>query len=333
MNKTYEIVGIGNAVFDIIAPTTDDFLAQNGIEKGIMQLIDQDRAEQLYASMTHKRSETPGGSVANTLAGLGALGVRSAFIGRVADDDLGRRYAQVMAAEGTQFPNPPVAGVQLPTSRSMIFVTPDGERSMNTYLGISSQLDTNDVQNTKDVLEDCAFLFLEGYLFDKDAGKEAFFKAAEITQKAGGQAGIALSDPFCVDRHRDDFRKLIDGPLSYFLCNEEELKSLYQVNDLDTALNIAAQKCEFVACTRSQKGVTICNKDQRWNIDVQAVVPIDATGAGDQFAAGFLYGLLNDYDLGTCGRMGCIAAGEVIMHLGPRPKTPVRALFKEQGVL
>ena len=217
---TYQVVGIGNAVSDVITTSTDAFLAENGIEKGIMTLIDQDRAETLYAAMGH-HTETPGGSVANTIAGLGMLGTKTAFIGRVADDDLGIKYASAMQNEGTDFPNPPVVGAALPTSRSMIFVSPDGERSMNTYLGVSSDVGPADLST--EVLESSQYLFFEGYLFDKDPGKAAFYKAADISRKAGAKAGISLSDPFCVDRHRDDFRKLISGSLDYFLCNEDEI--------------------------------------------------------------------------------------------------------------
>ncbi|MGV6840050.1 MAG: adenosine kinase [Planktomarina sp.] len=329
MSKTYQTVGIGNAVSDVIAASTDAFLLENGIKKGIMQLIDRDRAEVLFAAMT-QRTQTPGGSVANTIAGLGALGVKSAFIGRVADDDLGQSYAAALAAEGTDFPNGPVIGAELPTSRSMIFVSPDGERSMNTYLGISSDVGPDDV--SEDVVTDCEVLFLEGYLFDKDPGKAAFYKAADLARAAGAMAGISLSDPFCVDRHRDDFRKLVAGPLNYFLSNEEELKSLYQTDDLAAALDAAAKECDLVVCTKSEKGVSIRKGADQWDVPVAPVTPVDTTGAGDQFAAGFLYGLVNGFDMETCGKMGGIAAGEVISHIGPRPEVSIADLFKQAGL-
>ncbi len=330
MSKKFQVVGIGNAVSDVIATTSDDFLTENGIEKGIMQLIDQDRAEVLYAAMS-ERTETPGGSVANTLAGLGALGVRTAFIGRVADDDLGQTYANAMASEGTAFPNGPVAGSQLPTSRSMIFVSPDGERSMNTYLGVSSDVGPDDVDSA--VVEGGEILFLEGYLFDKDPGKAAFYKAADAAVAAGGMAGISLSDPFCVDRHREDFRKLIAGPLGYFLSNEDELKSLYQTDDLDSALAQAASECALVVCTRSEDGVSVQSADGRVDVGVTPVTPVDATGAGDQFAAGFLYGLVEGKSLEVAAKMGTIAAGEVISHVGPRPATDIKALFAAANLI
>ncbi|KNG93360.1 adenosine kinase [Pseudaestuariivita atlantica] len=326
----YQVVGIGNAVSDVISHADDTFLDHMGIEKGIMQLVERDRAGVLYAAM-QDRTETPGGSVANTLAGLGTLGVKTAFIGRVADDAIGRRYAEVTQSEGTDFPNPPVTDAALPTSRSMIFVSPDGERSMNTYLGISQDVSPADVD--PDVAGDCDVLFLEGYLFDKDPGKEAFFKAADLARAAGARAGISLSDPFCVDRHRADFRALISGPMDYVICNEDELKSLYQTDDLDTVLAAASEECGLVVCTRSGDGVAIQAGGERTDVPVVSVVPVDSTGAGDQFAAGFLYGLTTGHDMETCGRMGCIAAGEVISHIGPRPEADLYALFRKAGLV
>ena len=327
--KKFQVVGIGNAVSDVIATTNDEFLTENGVEKGIMQLIDQLRAEALFSAMD-QRTETPGGSVANTISGLGSLGVSTAFIGRVALDDLGASYAAAMIAEGTDFPNKPIKNAALPTSRSMIFVSPDGERSMNTYLGISSDVGPDDVSS--EVVSDCEILFLEGYLFDKEPGKAAFRKAADQARTAGARAGISLSDPFCVDRHREDFRKLVAGPLDYLLCNEEELKSLYQTDDLSSALTLGSADCELVVCTRSSDGVSICQKGSRWDVGVVPVTPVDATGAGDQFAAGFLYGLVHGYDLQTCGKIGGIAASEVISHIGPRPATSIAELIKAQGL-
>ncbi|MEM6729672.1 MAG: adenosine kinase, partial [Pseudomonadota bacterium] len=268
MTKTYDVVGMGNAVSDVIASASDSFLEHMGIEKGIMQLIEQDRAQVLYAAM-QERTETPGGSVANTIAGLGSLGLKTAFVGRVADDGLGRTYAAAMVEQGTDFPNTPVAGATLPTSHSMIFVSPDGERSMNTYLGISAEVGTEHLP--EGVLEECAYLFFEGYLFDKDPGKAAFYAAAERTRDAGGKAGISLSDPFCVDRHRADFRKLVAGALDYVIGNEAELLSLYEVSDVEAALAVARTECELVVCTRSGDGVAIQRGDERVDVPVQPV--------------------------------------------------------------
>ncbi|TMV88503.1 adenosine kinase [Thioclava sp. BHET1] len=327
--KNYQVVGIGNAIVDVIAQCDDSFLDHMGIEKGIMQLIERERAETLYGAMKD-RTQAPGGSVGNTLAGLGNMGLGTAFIGRVKDDALGRFYAASLAAEGTDFPNAPVPTVELPTSRSMIFVTPDGERSMNTYLGAGADLGTEDV--ALEVVENCEWLFLEGYLFDKDHGKTAFHKAAEGCHRGGGRAGIALSDPFCVNRHRDDFRRLVRDQMDYVIGNEHEWQALYQT-ELEPALQQAAQECGTVVCTRSGSDVVVIRGSERVDVPVKRVVPLDATGAGDQFAAGFIYGMATGQSLEVAGRMGCIAAAEVISHYGARPEVDLKTLFAANGVI
>ncbi len=326
---SYQVVGIGNAVVDVISQSDDSFLDHMGIEKGIMQLIERERAETLYAAMSD-RTQAPGGSVANTIAGLGNLGLRTAFIGRVRDDALGRFYEAALRAEGTDFPNPPVKTGDLPTSRSMIFVSPDGERSMNTYLGISAEVSTEDV--SLEVTENAQILFLEGYLFDKDHGKAAFLKAAQATRRGGGKAGISLSDPFCVDRHRDSFRRLVRDEMDYVIGNHHEWESLYQ-SDLESALKQAAADCAMVVCTRSGDDVVLIRGEERVEVPVHRVVPVDATGAGDQFAAGFLYGYATGQSLKVAGQMGCVAAAEVISHFGARPETDVKQLFREHGLI
>ncbi len=327
--KTYQVVGIGNAIVDVISQSDDGFLTRMGIQKGIMQLVEQERGELLYDAMENRR-QAPGGSVANTLAGLGNLGLETAFIGRVHDDALGRFYADEMAKGGTDFVNAPVAGGELPTSRSMIFVSPDGERSMNTYLGISAELGPDDVP--AEVAGNAAILFLEGYLYDKPKGKEAFEAAAAACRKGGGKAGIALSDPFCVDRHRADFRRLVKS-LDYVIGNEHEWKSLYETEDLGAALEQAAAESGLIVCTRSGHDVVLVQGDQTVSVPVDAVVPVDATGAGDQFAAGFLYGLATGQSLEVSGRMGCVAAAEVIGHFGARPEADMQALFRQSGLI
>jgi len=325
----YQAVGIGNAVVDVISKCDDTFLTRMGIEKGVMQLVEQERGEFLYDQMqTHRRM--PGGSVANTIAGLGALGLRTGFIGRVRDDDLGRFYAAEMARVGTDFVNPPVAGGELPTSRSMILVTPDGERSMNTYLGISTELGRDDVDDS--VAGGAELLFLEGYLFDKDKGKAAFLAAARAARAGGGKAGLTLSDPFCVDRHRDDFRRLV-RELDYVIGNEHEWKALYETDDLGAALERAASESGLIVCTRSGHDVVLVEGEETVTVPVRAVTPVDATGAGDQFAAGFLYGVATGRPLAVAGRMGCIAAAEVIGHMGARPEADVKALFAAEGLV
>tara|TARA_R110000737_G_scaffold270082_2_gene277288 strand:+ start:1399 stop:2385 length:987 start_codon:yes stop_codon:yes gene_type:complete len=325
----YDVIGIGNAVMDIISQTDEVFLSEMAIQKGIMQLIDQDRAEVLYAAMPTRR-QIPGGSVANSIAGVANLGLKTAFIGKVSDDDVGASYAEQTRKGGTDFPNDPVTGGDLPSSRSMIFVSPDGERSMNTYLGISSEVGPDDVP--EEVCNGARILFLEGYLYDKDKGKQAFETAAKLVRSAGGMAGIALSDPFCVDRHRADFRRLVKE-LDYVIGNEHEWKALYQAEDLDVALDTAASESGLVVCTRSGHDVVIVKGHERVTVPVHEITPVDATGAGDLFAAGFLYGLATGADLEASGRMGCIAAAEVISHYGARPEADLKALFAEQGLM
>ena len=326
--KSYQVVGIGNAIVDVFTTADDSFIELMGIEKGIMQLVERDRGEVLYAAMKD-RVQAPGGSVANTLAGLGNLGLTTAFIGRVHDDALGRFYAKAMADNGTDFVNAPVPRGDLPTSRSMIFVSPDGERSMNTYLGISSELGPVDVSD--EVAGKAEILFLEGYLYDKPSGKQAFERAVQLCHASGGKAGIALSDPFCVDRHRDDFRRLVKD-LDYVIGNEHEWSSLYQT-DLSSALEQAAADSGFVVCTRSGHDVIVVRGDEQAVVPVRRIVPVDATGAGDQFAAGFLYGMATGQSIATCGRMGCVAAAEVISHFGARPETDLKALFRKVGLI
>ncbi|HMO71380.1 MAG TPA: adenosine kinase, partial [Paracoccaceae bacterium] len=244
------------------------------------------------------------------------------------DDALGRFYAREMAASGTVFVNPPVPGGDLPTSRSMIFVSPDGERSMNTYLGISSELGPADVSD--EVAGQARLLFLEGYLYDKPAGKAAFERAARLCRAGGGRAGIALSDPFCVDRHRGDFRRLVRD-LDYVIGNQHEWEALYQT-DLSAALETAAAEVGLLVCTRSGHDVIVQGGAEQAVVPVRRVTPVDATGAGDQFAAGFLFGLATGAGLATCGRMGCVAAAEVIGHFGARPEADLGALFRAEGL-
>lgn len=325
----YQAVGIGNAVVDIISPCHNHFLERMGIEKGVMQLIGAERAEFLLENMQERR-QVAGGSVANTIAGLGALGLSTAFVGRVRDDEIGRSYVADLAATGTDFINAPANGGELPTSRSMIFVTPDGERSMNTYLGISTELGPDDVSDA--VAGNAELLFLEGYLFDKDKGKAAFMAAARAARAGGGKAGITLSDPFCVDRHRDDFRALV-RELDFVIGNEHEWKSLYETEDLGAALERAAEDSGTIVCTRSGHDVVLVEGGETVTVPVQTVTPVDATGAGDQFAAGFLYGMATGKPLAVSGRMGCIAAAEVIGHYGARPEASVRDMFAAEGLI
>jgi len=323
----FDVIGIGNAMVDVISQSSDTFLDQMGITKGIMQLIERDRAELLYASMD-QRTEAPGGSVANTIAGIGELGLQTAFIGKVKDDALGTFYADALHKAGTAFPLPPQS-VDLPTSRSMIFVSPDGERSMNTYLGAGADISSADVP---DVFGN-GLLFLEGYLFDKDEGKTAFVDAAAQMKAAGGRSVITISDPFCAERHRADFKRLIAEDMDIAIGNAEEWMTLYETDDLDAALRQAAEVCDIVACTRSGDPVWVQQGATRYEAEVTPVTPVDATGAGDQFAAGFLYGVSTGKPLDVAAQMGVMCAAEVIGHIGPRPQANMLAAFREAGLV
>lgn len=331
MSRPFDVVGIGNAIMDVISHIGESGLSTLGVRKGIMQLVDRPRSDQLLAA-SGSVEMVPGGSVANTLEGLGRYGLATAFIGRVAKDTLGRRYAHDTEAAGTAFINPPAddpAGFG--TSRSIILVTPDGERSMNTYLGISAELDEADVD--PEAFKAGPWLFLEGYLFDKPAGKRAFLKATDYCHANGGLAGIALSDPYCVDRHRTDFRRLVSGPMDYVIGNTHEWLSLYRVEDIHEAMRLAALDCRIAACTRSGDDVILFRDGEQVTVPVKPAVPVDATGAGDQFAAGFIYGLRQGYSLTAAGMMGCIAAAEIISHVGARPRTDVMGLFRSAGLV
>ena len=328
--KKYKVLGIGNAVVDVISQSSDLFLKKMDIEKGIMQLVDRQRGELLYNSMDN-RKQAPGGSVANTIAGIGSLGLRTGFIGKVGNDELGTFYRSTMEENGTDFVNELFDQSDLPTSRSMIFVSDDGERSMNTYLGISAELGPEDVN--LEVASNAEIVFLEGYLFDKDKGKDAFVKLAKECRSAGGLSGIAISDPFCVERHRPDFLSLIKNELDYVIGNKEEIMALFQTDNLENALSKAADISQLVVCTRSSEGVTAIQDGNRVDFKVKPITPVDATGAGDQFAAGFLYGLAMNSELEVACSMGCICAEEVISHVGPRPEVSMINKFSEMKLI
>jgi sugar/nucleoside kinase (ribokinase family) len=278
------------------------------------------------------RVQTAGGSVANTIAGVGSLGLSTAFLGKVKDDALGRFYARGMAEQGTAFPEPsgrgrPAANLAVDDLRLA------GRGTLDEHLPRRrcADFDEDDVDAT--VASRAQWLFLEGYLYDKPEGKAAFTAAARHCRQGGGKVGITLSDPFCVDRHRDDFLRLIAEEMDYTIGNHEEWLSLYQTEDLEAALAEAAKVCDLVVCTHSGDPVKLIRGDERAEVPVDRITPVDATGAGDQFAAGFLYGMATGQDLETAGRMGVAAASEVIRHVGPRPKRPLKALFLERGLI
>lgn len=320
----YDVVAIGNALVDVIAAVDDEFLIRESVVKASMTLVDAQRSQHLYSRITNP-VQTSGGSAANTAYGLASLGGRAGFIGKIAADNLGDIFSADMRQVGVGF-HPGAHSTTEPTGRCVIAVTPDGQRSMSTFLGASSLLEPADI--SKDAVTAGAVLFLEGYLFDRDAAKEAFRTAAKFAHSAGRKVSLTLSDSFCVDRHREDFLKLIKDEVDVLFCNETELQSLYKIDDFDTALSRLRQDCEFGAITREKKGSVVISGDELVKI---AAVPVDhvvdATGAGDLYAAGFLYGFTRGESIEYCGRVGSIAASEVITHVGPRPLVPLTSLL------
>jgi sugar/nucleoside kinase (ribokinase family) len=319
-----DVVAIGNAIVDVIARVDDAFLAEQGVEKGIMTLIDQGRAAELYAAMPPAR-EISGGSAANTAAGLGAIGMATGFVGKVRDDQLGRIFAHDIRALGVSYDGPITpADSAAETSRSFILVSADGERSMNTFLGASTGLLAADIDEA--FIARAEWLYLEGYLFDTSEAKEAYARAIRAVKAGGGRASMTVSDPFCVDRHRADFRRLIAGELDLLFANRAELLSLYETDDLESALDMVAVDVPLAAVTLSGDGAVIVRGRERTRVPATRVEVADTTGAGDLFAAGFLAGLVRGADDAACARMGCAAAGEVISHLGARPEADLSAL-------
>lgn len=331
MPKRFQVVGIGNAMVDVLANCEEDFLARNGVERGIMQLIDKDRGVELYSRIGPAR-EISGGSAANTIAGIAHLGGKTAYVGKVKDDQLGDIFAHDLRAQGavyeTEFAPKDSEGE---TGRCIILVTPDGERSMNTYLGWSEFLSPADVDEA--MMADAEWIFLEGYRFDGPQSHAAFAKAIAATKGAGGKVSITLSDPFCIDRHRDAFAKMLKNDVDLLFANRAEMLSMYGCDDLDKAINTALKDVEIVACTDGANGAFVAMGTDKWHIEAIPTKVLDATGAGDLFAGAFLWGLTNGYELETCGKMACIAAGEVISHFGARPEAKLMSLFEASNLV
>ncbi len=316
----YGVVAVGNALVDVISQVSEEFIAEqsaeHGMEKGAMTLIEEVRAVDLYTQMP-EGTETSGGSAANTMAGFASFGGTGAFIGKVAKDELGKTFKNDITSQGLTFETTPLE-LGASTGRCMILVTPDADRTMNTFLGASVELSPIDID--RNLIASARVTYLEGYLFDRDLAKQAFIAAAEAAHQAGHKIALTLSDPFCVDRHRDDFLTLVENHVDILFANEDEIKSLFQKDSFDDAINEISSHVEIAAITRSEKGAVIISKGEQIKIDAVPVENvIDTTGAGDQFAAGFLYGLTQDKPLAECGRLGAIAAAEVISHIGPRP--------------
>lgn len=325
----YDVVGIGNAIVDVLSRAEDTFLIQQGIEKGGMTLIDTARATELYNAMG-PGVEASGGSAANTIAGLASFGGKAAYVGKVADDQLGEVFGHDIRALGVSYETKALLGAE-PTARCLILVTPDAQRSMNTFLGASATLTASDVD--EGLIASGTMTYLEGYLFDPPAAKEAFYKAAKLAHAADRQVSLTLSDSFCVDRYRAEFQHLVENEVDILFGNEAEIMALYEVDDFDDALQIVRGKCGIAALTRSEAGSVIVQGDEVHVVDASPVAEVvDTTGAGDQYAAGFLYGLARGKDLKTCGQFGSLAAAEVISHFGARPEANLGDLAKAKGL-
>ncbi len=320
--QTYDVVGLGSAIVDAITHADDAFIDEWGIDKGGMTLIDEERAHLLYDAMG-PASETSGGSAANTVAGVASFGGRAAFIGTVRDDQLGEIFRHDIRACGVDYDVP--SGSEGPsTARCLILVTPDAQRSMSTYLGISSLVDPANVDEA--LVSASKVVYCEGYLWDMPQTIEAIKKAFDAARAAGGKVSFALSDGLCVDRHRAEFLQLVDERVDLLFANADEIRSLYETDDLDTAISAVRGRCEVAVVTCSADGSVVVTADDTLRIPAEPADVVDTTGAGDLFASGFLYAYTQGHDLATCARLGSAAAAEVISHLGARPLTPLKEI-------
>lgn len=323
MQTPFDVVGIGNAIVDVLAQTHETFLQTEGLTKGAMTLIDAATADALYGklnTLTNRACiEKSGGSAGNTLAGLASLGARGAYIGKVADDELGATFTRDLSALGTSFKSAPLCG-GAPTARCMVMVTPDAQRTMATFLGACVDLGPEDVDPT--TVGNSAVTYLEGYLWDKPRAKDAFIKAATIAHEAGRKVALSLSDAFCVDRHRAEFRDLVANHVDILFANEAEILSLYQRETFEQAARHVGEHCEIGALTRSEKGSVVICGSQSYEVPAFPVSRVvDTTGAGDLYAAGFLFGYTRKLPMTDCAKIGALAAAEVISHFGARPET------------
>lgn len=319
-----DVLCIGNAIVDVIANSSDEFLAAEGLVKGSMRLIDADEAERLYSHMGPAH-QVSGGSAGNTAAGVAALGGRAGFIGQVARDQLGDFYRHDLTSTGVEFITP-ATDVGVPTARSMILVTPDGHRTMNTFLGAAQSLPTEALDEAQ--IRDSAILYLEGYLWDPETPRGAMVRAIEVARDAGRKVAFTLSDTFCVDRHRDGFNQLIDGgQIDILFANQAEIEALAGIAHLESAVAAVASKVETLVVTRSEDGALACRNGERADVPAEPIrALVDTTGAGDLFAAGFLFGIARGRSLEQSLRLGAICAAEVIQHYGARPEADLRAL-------
>jgi sugar/nucleoside kinase (ribokinase family) len=323
----FDVVGIGNAIVDVIAQADDAFLSKNSLNKGTMTLIDAERADELYGRMGPGK-EVSGGSCGNTMAGIAALGGKAAYIGKVRDDQLGQVFRHDIRASGVAFDSAPATDGP-PTARCLILVTPDAQRTMNTFLGACVNLGPEDVPEA--LIASASITYMEGYLWDRPKAKEAFVRAAKLAHAAKRRVSLTLSDPFCVDRHRDSFRTLVKDHVDILFANEAEIASLYQVNDFDQAVKQVRQECDIAVLTRGADGSVIVKGGEMHTVPAAPVAKvIDTTGAGDLYAAGFLQALTAGHDLKRCGQVASLAAAEAISHYGARPETDLKKLVKEK---
>jgi sugar/nucleoside kinase (ribokinase family) len=319
----YDVVGIGNAIVDILSFCDDAFLASEQLAKGSMQLVDEDRASSLYENVGQS-TECSGGSVANSLAGLASLGANTAFIGKVSDDQLGSIFAHDIRSVGVNFTTP-TSDTGMSTANCIVLVTPDAQRTMATYLGACSEVSAGDID--KDIISASAITYIEGYLWDTENAKEAIRKAIDTAKNAGRKVAFTLSDTFCVDRHRDEFLELIKNDIDILFANESEVKSLMQLPSTELAIASLRGLCSIVAVTLGANGSTVLTKDSVVNVPTQAIAKVvDTTGAGDLYASGFLYGLSKGWDMNACAQLGNKCAGEIIQQLGARSTRPLMAL-------
>ncbi len=327
----FDVLTIGNAIVDILARCDDSFLEDNAIIKGAMNLIDAERAELLYSKMG-PAVEASGGSAGNTAAGIAGFGGKAAYFGKVAEDQLGQIFQHDIRAQGVHYQTRP-EGLHPPTARSMIFVTPDGERSMNTYLGACVELGPEHVE--EEVVAEARVTYFEGYLWDPPRAKDAIREAARIAHANGREVSMTLSDPFCVGRYRAEFLDLMkSGTVDIVFANKHELLSLYETDDFELALGKIALDCKLAAVTLSEEGAVIVRGKERVKIDAYAIDElVDTTGAGDLFASGFLYGYTQGRSLEDCGKLGCFAAAEVIQQIGPRPLISLKEAAAEAGLI
>jgi len=326
MDKSYDVVGIGNAIVDVLVQADDDLIDNFELTKGTMALVDEAQAERLYASVG-PGLETSGGSAANTLAGVAQLGGRAGFIGRVRNDQLGGIFTHDIRSVGARFDTP--AATEGPsTARCLILVTPDAQRTMCTYLGASVGLDPADLD--LDMVAQAKVLYLEGYLWDSDEAKAAFITAAEVARAHGGEVALSLSDAFCVERHRESFQELVDGHVDILFANEMEITALYKANSFEEAADQVRGRCKLAALTRSEQGSLVLNGAGTHSVAPFQLGPLlDTTGAGDLYAAGFLHAYTQGQAVDACGRLGSLCAGQVVTQLGPRPQGSLKQLVAQ----